>query len=171
MQETYTENIIEVLKNKNRLQKQLNVKLTNKGKNIFIEGKPEDEFLALEVINAITFGFSTNKSLRLKNEGMMLQTLNIKDITKRNDLERVRARIIGKYGKTLKTLNNLTNCELSLHNNFIGIIGDAEDIDDAVQALTSLIHGSKQGNVYSRLERHKKEKRLDEKIPIKNELE
>jgi len=171
MQEIYVENTAEVLKNKSRLEKELNIKITNKGKNIFIKGDSEDEFLALKFMEAINLGFSSNQALHLKQENMILQALNIKDITKRHDLERVRARIIGTKGKTLQTLSNLTNCNLSLHDNKVGIIGDAEEIADAIQAITSLVNGSKQGNVYSRLERHKKEKRLDEKIPIKNELE
>lgn len=160
MQQTYVENTAEVLKNKNHLQKQLNIKLTNKGKNIFIDGKPEDEFLALEVLKAINMGFSVEKALQLKQEEKILQTVNIKDLTKRHDLERIRGRIIGTKGKTLKILHNLTECDLSLQDNQIGIIGDCEEIEDAIQALTSLIQGSKQSNVYSRLERERKKKRV-----------
>lgn len=163
MQEIYVENLVEVLKNKARLQKQLNVKISNKGKNIFTDGKPENEFLALEVLKAISLGFSTEKALQLKDEDVILQSINIKDITNRKDLERIRARIIGAHGKTLKTLKILTECDFSLCDNQIGIIGDAEEIEDAVQALTSLIQGSKQGNVYSRLEIQRKKKRLRNK--------
>jgi len=170
MQQTYVENTAEVLKNKSQLQRELNIKITNKGKNIFIDGNPEDEFLALEILEAINLGFSANHALELKQEDTILQTLNIKDITKRNDLERVRARIIGTKGKTLQTLNKLTNCSLSLKDNQIGIIGDAEEIEDAVQAITSLVQGSKQGNVYSRIEKLKKEKRTEDSIQIRNEL-
>ncbi len=47
--------------------------------------------------------------------------------------------------------------------NKIGIIGNAEEIEEAIQALTSLIQGSKQGNVYSRVEREKKRRRLRNK--------
>lgn len=160
MQEIYVDNLKEVIINKKKFEKELSVKLSNKGKNVFIEGGSEDEYLALEILKAINLGFSMNSSLQLKQEGVMLQTLNIKDITKRNDLERIRARIIGTKGRTLKTLSNLTNCSISLHYNKIGIIGDSEEIKDAVDSIKSLIQGSKQGNVYSRLERRRKEKKL-----------
>ncbi len=163
MQEIYTEFIRKVLQNKPKLEKQLNVKIKNKGKNLFISGKPENEFIALEIIQAINLGFSIQRALLLKDENTNLQTLNIKDITKKHNLEEIRARIIGKQGKTLKTLNKLTNCAISLQDNHIGIIGDAEDIEDGIQALTSVIHGSKHGHVYGRLERLKKEKRLKNK--------
>jgi KH domain-containing protein len=170
MQEIYIENAAEVFKNKARLEKELKVKFSNRGQNIFVNGKAEAEFIALEVLEAIKNGFSADRALKLKQEGMMFQRVDIKDITKRNDLERVRGRIIGKSGGTLKTLNNLTHCDLSLHDNEIGIIGDAEEIEDAIQAVTSIVQGSKQSNIYARLEKRRKSKRLTESLPIKNEL-
>jgi len=163
VQEIYTEFIRKILQNKPRLEKQLNIKITNQGKNLFLSGKPEDEFIALEVIQAINLGFSITRALLLKDENTNFQTINIKDITKKHNLEEIRARIIGKQGRTLKTLNKLTNCAISLQDNQIGIIGDVEYIEDAIQALTSVIQGSKQGHVYGRLERQNKEKRLENK--------
>jgi len=168
MQETYIENLAKVIKNKPKLEKQLKIKITNKGKNIFIDGKPENEFLAIEILKAIDMGFSTDCALELKQENIILQIVNIKDITKRHDLERVRARIIGTHGKTLKTLENLTECSLSLHDNQIGIIGDTEEIKDAIQSITSIIQGSKQSNVYARLEKQRKKKRLEDRNILQN---
>ncbi|MEK6859213.1 MAG: KH domain-containing protein [Nanoarchaeota archaeon] len=169
-QEIYIENIMEVLKNKNRIQKELNVKITNKGKLVFIDGQGEKEYLALKVLEAVNLGFSVDKSLLLKDEEIILQTLNIKNITKRNDLERVRARIIGTHGKTIANLSKLTDCHLSLNNNQVGIIGNINNIEEAMIALRILIQGSKQGNVYARLEKKKRQKRLSQPEVIKNEM-
>ena len=160
MQEIYTEFIRKVLQNKKRLEQELEVKITNQGKNLFIDGEPDKEFLALQIIEAINVGFSVEKTLNLKQEDIILQTLHIKDKTKRNDLERVRARIIGTQGKTLKTLNNITNCEFSLSDNEVGIIGDTENIEDARQAVISIIQGSKQSKVYTRAEKLRKKRRM-----------
>jgi ribosomal RNA assembly protein len=160
MQEIYVENISKVLTNKEKLEEKLEVKITNKGKNVFIDGEPHQEYLALEVLDAINLNFSVEQALTLQEENKVLYSLNIKDITKRSGLERIRARIIGTNGKTIKTLAKLTACLISLADNQIGIIGNAEDIQDSVQAITSLVHGSKQGNVYARLEREKKKKRM-----------
>lgn len=161
MQEIYVENIKEVLRNKKLLEKELFIMLSNKGKNFFVKGNIEDEYLALKILEAVNFGFSVEQALELKQEGIMFQILNIKDITRRHDLGRIKARIIGKKGKTLNTLKNLTNCKISLHNNQVGIIGPILEIEDAMQAITSLIQGSKQGNVYARLEKQRKKKRLE----------
>lgn len=171
MQEIYVENIREVIRGRRLITKELNVKITHKGKNVFVEGNADKEYIALEILEAVNVGFSIDSALILKEDGMMLQRVDIKDITKRGDLDRVRARIIGKKGGTLATLGNLTNCKISLQGNEVGLIGNAEIMDDAVQAVTSLIQGSKQGNVYSRLERESKKKRLRNKDEIDNELE
>ena len=101
MQEIYVENLKEVLRSKFRLQKELEIKLTNKGKNVFVNGPANKEFIAIEVLEAIILGFSADRALELTQDGFMLQTVHIKDITKRHDLERVRARIIGTQGRTL----------------------------------------------------------------------
>ena len=162
MQEIYVENIKEIVRSKKRFEQELKIKLINKGKNVFVEGSADREYFALEVLEAVNAGFSVDRALLLKEEGMILQVIHIKDITKRGDLERVRGRIIGKDGKTLKTLNNLTECDLAINNNDIGIIGNAEEVEDAVQAITSLIYGSKQSNVYSRLERLRKKKKVED---------
>jgi ribosomal RNA assembly protein len=164
VQEIYVENVGKVLQNKKRIESELEVKITNKGKLVFVEGNVDKEFEALQFMEAINLNFSVDRALLLKDENIILQTIHIKDITKRNDLERVRARIIGTQGKTLKTLNNLTNCDFSLADNQIGIIGDTEDIEEGIQAVTSLIQGSKQSNVYSHAEREMKKKRINPKL-------
>lgn len=166
MQQTQTEYPKKILQNKKKLETELKVKITNKEKNLFIDGNPEEEYTALQVIEAINLGFSVDRALLLKNENTILQTLNIKDITKKHNLENIRARIIGKHGRTLKTLNKLTNCAISLKDNQVGIIGNAEEIEYAIQALTSIIQGSKQGHVYGRLEREKKMERLRGKMDL-----
>jgi len=164
MQEIYIENIGKILKNKKILERELDVKITNKGRDFFINGESEKEFIALKVLEALELGFSINYALKLKNEENLFQTINIKDITKRRDLETIKGRIIGTKGKTLKTLTNLTDCNLCLKDNCLGIIGNYENIQDAIIALESLIHGSKQGNVYSRLEKQKKSKRINKRL-------
>jgi len=86
-------------------------------------------------------------------------------------MELIRGRLIGTQGGTLRTIHELTSCAISIKDNEVGIIGHAEDIEDAIQAIKSLVQGSKQGNVYARIERHNREKKLAGKLSIKNELE
>ena len=150
-----------ILKNKKQLEQKLKIKITNRGKEISIQGKPEEEYIAEKIIYALNFGFPLPIAMLIKEEDFVFETISIKDYTNRNDLQRVRARIIGKKGKTLKTLSELTKCYFELKDNEVGIIGDPEFIYNAQEAVKSLIKGSKQANVYKYLEKHQPEPVLD----------
>ena len=154
MKTIYSEKLPRILKNKKRLEKELNVKITNRGKEVFVNGNSKDEYIAEKVIDALNFGFPFSVAISIKKEDFLFEIINIKEHTKRHDLERVRARIIGKSGKTLQTLHNLTKCFFELKDNEIAVTGSPENIENAQEAIISLIKGTKQSNVYSFLEKH-----------------
>jgi KH domain-containing protein len=143
-----------IIKNKAKLERLLKVKITIKGDEITVEGKPEDEYIAEKVISALSFGFPLPAALLIKEEDFLFEILDIKDYTRRKDMEAIRARIIGTGGKTLKTLSTLTECYFELKDNSVGIIGSAELIKNAQDAIIFIIQGSKQANVYAFLEKH-----------------
>ena len=149
-----SEDSSKVAKNKKRLERLLNVKIIIKGEEISVEGIAENEYIAEKVISAINFGFPVSVALLIKEEDFLFEILDIKKYTHRKDFKTIRARIIGKGGKTLKTLNNLTECFFELKDNDVGIIGSPELIKNAQDAIIFLIQGSKQANVYSYLEKH-----------------
>ncbi len=153
MKTIYCEKVPRIIKNKKKLEEELNIKIKNRGKEVTIEGGPEDEYITEKVIDALNFGFPFSIALSIKKEDNLFEIINIKDHTKRKDLKRIRARIIGKKGKALGTLHQLTKCHFELKDNFVGIIGDPEFIENAQEAIISIIKGSKHGNVYGNLER------------------
>ena len=161
MKTILSEKIPRILKNKKRLENKLNVKISNRGKEVQIDGKPEDEYIAEKVIDALNFGFPFSVAISIKEESLEFEILNIKDHTKRKDLNRVRARIIGKGGKTLKTLNHLTKCNFELKDNTIGIIGLPECLENAQESVISIVKGAKQSNVYSHLEKNQPKPIID----------
>ncbi len=161
MKTILSEKLPRILKNKKRLEKDLNIKITNRGKEVRISGKPEEEYVAQKVIDAINFGFSISTAISIKQENLDFEIINIKDHTTRKDLNRVRARLIGKGGKTLKTLCNLTNCNFEIKDNKMGVIGSPEFLENAQEALASLIKGSKQSNVYAHLEKNQPKPIID----------
>jgi len=154
MKKILVDKVTRIIKAKKRLEEKLKVKITNRGKEFYLEGKPIDEYFADLIITAFDFGFRLSDAMLIKDQDFIFEILNIKDYTKRNDLERVRARIIGKEGKTINTLRSLTKCAMELNENNLGIIGAPESIPAAQQGAISLIQGSKQSNVYSFLEKH-----------------
>ena len=154
MKKLISEKIARIIKNKRRLEKELNVKITNNGKEISLYGDSVDEYVAEKVIESLNLGFPLETALLIKDEDFTFEVLNIRDFTKKKNYARIRARIIGKEGKTLRTLNNITNCHFEILDKEIGIIGDAENIEAGRQAIISLIQGAKQANVYAYLEKH-----------------
>ena len=161
MKTILSEKLPRILKNKKRLESKLNVKITNRGKEVFIQGKPTDEYIAEKIIDALNFGFPFSTAILIKEEDFIFEILNIKDYTKRHDLKRIRARIIGKKGKTLQTLHQLTKCYFELKDNHIGIICSPEFLENGQEAVISIIRGAKQSNVYSFLEKHQVKSILD----------
>ena len=161
MKKLISEKIIRVIKGKQKLEKELNVKLSIRGKEVEIEGEPEDEYVAEKVLDALDFGFPFSVAMLIKDEDYLFEILNIKHYTKRKDLEEVRGRIIGKKGGTLRTLSELTKCFFEIKDNRVGIIGDVEHIRYAQDAVIFLLQGSKQANVYSFLEKHQPQPILD----------
>ncbi len=143
-----------ILQNVEVLEEKLNITISNKGRIIIINGSVDDEYFAEKVLGAINFGFSIDEALTLKDEDNIFQVINIKEFSNTSNLERVRGRIIGTRRKTLKSIETLTNCILVLKNNQIGIIGNNEEVENAIRALSSLIKGAKTANVYAYLEKH-----------------
>jgi KH domain-containing protein len=150
-----------ITKNRKRLEKKLDVKITNRGREIRIDGSPENEFFAEKVVDALDFGFEYSDAIRIKEDEFVFETLNVKDYTKRQNLENVRARVIGTKGKTLNTIQELTGCMLVVSGNSVGIIGPVETIKNAENAVVSIIHGAKQSNAYKFLEKNRPEPVVD----------
>ena len=149
-----SDNTSKIVEKKNKLEKVLNVKINIKGNEITFEGSPENEYIAEKVLEALDFGFPLPVALLIKTEDFLFEILDIKKYTHRKDFETIRARIIGKNGKTLKTLNTLTECFFELKDNDVGIIGSPELIKNGQDAIILLVQGSKQANVYNFLEKH-----------------
>jgi ribosomal RNA assembly protein len=161
MKKIICEKIVRIIKSKGNLERELNVILEIDGKEISISGKPEEEYIAEKVIEALDFGFPFSNALEIKKEDVIFEILNIKECTTKKNFERIRGRIIGKDGKTLKTISNLSGCHIELSGNKLGIIGNCENIRTVEEACKLLIRGSKQANVYAYLEGHRPEPIID----------
>lgn len=146
-------NMKAIKKEKELLEKKLNVKIKISSGKLTITGEPIDEYDASQVLEAIDFGFPIDTALELKAPDILLRKLNIKSSTRRKNLHDVRARVIGTERKTLDALENLSDCKIKLKENVIAIIGPAESIEYIITAITNLIRGSKQANVYRYLEK------------------
>ena len=171
METIHFKRIKELQKEKERLEQRLKVKINIQGKKVTLEGDSFNEYEALMILEAMQFGFSAKKALTLMDEQIIFRKIPIKNFTRRKNLTEVRGRIIGKEGKTKKTIENISGCDIAINENEIGIIGPAEEIEEATTAITNLIRGTKQANVYRFLERintGKKDLSMDLGLKIKN---
>jgi len=161
MKTIYCEKLLRITKNKKKLKKILNVKITNRGKEVSVNGNAKDEYTAEKVIDALNFGFPYQDAISIKTEDKEFEILNIKEYTKSHNLERVRARIIGKAGRALKTLSKLSKCSFELKDNKLGIIGYPEKLKLAQESAMSLIKGTKHSNVYQFMEKNQQKPVVD----------
>jgi len=158
MEEIYVSRISEVRGNKERLEKELDVKIYINGRKVVVDGESINEYEAELVLSAINFGFKVKYALMLKDEEVAFQTVHIKSHTRRN-LKDVRARLIGIKGKTKRTMEEISGCKIIINDNEVGIIGYVDDVENVVTAVTNLIKGSKQSNMYAYLERMNRRKK------------
>ncbi len=163
MQTFYFQKTSELKRTKSELEKVLGIKIGIVGRKVSVTGTSLNEYEASLVLRAINFGFSTKKALSLRDENFVFQVLNIKDFTRKKNLKIVRARIIGEKGRTKKTIESISNCEIMINDNEIGIIASADDMGEIITAITNLIRGTKQANTYRYLEKINRLRRKSDK--------
>ena len=172
MEILYCKNLTELKREKRFLERTFKVKISIQGRKVTVEGNALDEFEMKSIIDAMNLGFSARTSALIKKEDIVFEKLSIKDYTRRKNLEIVRGRLIGTHGKTKNTLEQISGCKIKIKDNIVGVIGEAEAVADALIAITNIVRGSKQTNVYKFLERinagKKHPKQLIKKIKIKN---
>ena len=130
---------------------------------LILAEKAEDPsllFKAKDVVTAIGRGFSPEHALRLiRDDEAMLDVIDLRTIFGRSesDIRRVKGRIIGMNGKTRRTVEELTDTNVSVYGHTVGIIGNIEEVQAAREAIQMLIDGSLHSTVYRFLHRKRRE--------------
>lgn len=111
----------------------------------------------VDIVKAIGRGFSPEHAFRLFDEDIYFSLLNIKDYVGKNQkhVRRIKARLIGKKGKTRSLIEELSDTNISIYGNTVGIIGELEELNTAKSAVDMLLRGSEHSAVYRFLE-HKR---------------
>jgi len=135
------------------------------GEVIINEHNTSDPLLSLiveKVVRAIARGFSPEHAIRLFTENMDFFLFDLHDYAGKKDshIRRIRSRIIGTDGKSKRTLEKLTEADISVYGHTVALIADFESIDTAKKAVDMILSGSKHASVYRYVEREMKKLRL-----------
>lgn len=145
---------------KRQLQNETKVKIDvdSKEGDITLTGKDSLALFTLkEVIRAIGRGFNPDLALLLLKQDYVLEVIQIGDFSRnKNDLVRLRGRLIGSEGKARVTIENLTDTYTVVYGKTCGIIGTTERCILAKRAFESLLEGSPHANVYKWLEKSRR---------------
>ncbi len=146
---------------KKRLEEETNTKIIvdSKEGEVFVKGKDAVSlYNTNQMITAIGRGFNPEiAELLLKND-YCFELISLNSYTKeRKDLLRIKGRLIGTKGKCRKTIEQLTDCHISIYGKTIGIIGLIENVNIARRAIEQLLKGSPHSHVYKWLEKKRGE--------------
>ena len=146
---------------KEEIEKQTNTSLDvdSEGAVTISSENSLDAWLTKQIVKAIGRGFSPKRAFRLLEENAVLELIDLKEWSRNeNDMKRIKGRVIGREGKSKKTIQELTGTDISVFGKTISIIGDATSVQTARKAVEMLLSGAKHATVFKLLEKEKKKK-------------
>ena len=147
---------------KNRLEKDFDSKINidNEGL-IVITGEDSIKIWILEkIIKLISRGFNPELALLLKNDTYDSKIVNLNDyIRGKNDLKRIKGRIIGREGSCQKQIEDKTGSYLVIYGKTVAIIALNETMEIVSNAIEMLCKGARHVSVFRYIDREN-QKRL-----------
>ncbi|MDR3205956.1 MAG: KH domain-containing protein [Candidatus Methanoplasma sp.] len=129
--------------------------------------KDADPLMALkimDVIKAVGRGFNPDRAVRLFEDDEYFEAIDLKEVTgdRKNQLGRIRGRLIGTGGKTRAIIEELTGCYMSVYGNTVALIGNSVSLPVAKHAVELILNGSEHATVYHYLENQRPRLRIAE---------
>ena len=138
---------------KKDLEKQTKTKINidSDSGEVVIQGKDAFQVhLTSNTVKAISRGFSPEHAFLLLQENYYFDLIDLKDELGKSEKEinLKKSRVIGSQGKTRKIIEKETGCFVSVYGKTIALIGKAEEINFAKQAIEMLLKGKTHKTVY-----------------------
>jgi ribosomal RNA assembly protein len=126
------------------------------------EGDAASLLKARDVVNAIGRGFSPDRAFVLKDDDVILDIIDLREIFGRNDeaISRIKGRVIGRRGKIRKLIEELTKTDVSIYGYTISLIGDYDSISTAREATLMILEGKQHSTVYKFLRQRRREEKI-----------
>jgi ribosomal RNA assembly protein len=110
-----------------------------------------------EVIRAIARGFNPEVAKLLFRQDYSLEIIHLSEFNEHKSHQlRLKGRVIGRNGKSRSTIEDMTNCYISVYGKTIAILGSVIEVPIAKKAVESLLIGSMHASVYKWLEKQKR---------------
>ena len=122
-----------------------------------------EPFKAIEIVSAISKGFSPQRAYKLLNEEHSFQLIDLRSYAGKsaNSIQRIKGRIIGEAGKSRKTIEELSGAFISVYGHYVGFIGNLEEIKLAIDAVILLSTGKTHRMVYNILQEARRKSKID----------
>jgi len=141
---------------KKEIQKETSTVINVDSKDGLVTVSGEDAIqlmVAREIVKAIARGFNPDVTKVLLKPDYAFELIDLKLVTRnKNDLERIKGRIIGMKGKSRKTIEDLSECNISVYGKTVAIIGEISMLYLCKRAISMLIQGSPHSHVFKWLE-------------------
>lgn len=129
--------------------------LTVEGNLAKVEGEPFDELMAKDAVRAIGRGFNPDKALKLVEKDVALQLIDIKEYTQNSSRQgELKGRVIGRDGETRRHIEKETEIDISVYGTTVALIGKAQNLQVAQEAINMLLNGSSHSTAYDYIERN-----------------
>ncbi len=103
---------------------------------------------ARDIAHAIGRGFSPQRAFALLDDDVYLRLINLEEFgSTPNQIRRLKGRVIGQGGKTRRNIEELTETFVVIMGNTIGVIGEVENQQVAVNAIVRLLRGAEHSTI------------------------
>jgi len=123
---------------------------------------------ARDVVLAIGRGFSPERALKLEDDDVVLDVIDLRELLGKNEREiaRLKGRVIGREGKIRRLIEEMTNAKISVYGHTISMLGDYETVTAAREAIELLLKGKQHSTVYKLLRKIKSESKKRETLEL-----
>jgi ribosomal RNA assembly protein len=129
---------------------------------------PTSILRARDVVIAIARGFSPQRALKLVDDDIVLDIIDLRETFGRNerDIARLKGRVIGREGKIRRLIEEMTDAQVSVYGHTISMLGKYETVTAAREAIELLLKGKQHSTVYKLLRKIKSESKKRETLEL-----